>query len=297
MADGVTLVEVGPRDGLQNEKVFLPTEIKIDLIARLAACGFKRIEATAFVSTRWAPQMADHEAVMRSVPKAAGVRYSALAPNLKGAEAAIAAGAQELAVFTAASESFCARNINCTIAESMTRFEPILRLAAKHDIPVRGYVSCVTDCPYEGPIAPKAVARVASALRSMGCYEIALGETLGRATPERIGAMLDAVLEAVPAALLAGHYHDTQGHALDSIELSWRRGLRVFDGAVGGLGGCPYAPGASGNVATGAVVRLFEQLNVDTGIATTKLEETATWIEEQRARAKLQHIPTARART
>lgn len=288
MADTVTLVEVGPRDGLQNEPAFLPTETKLELIARLAACGFRRIEATAFVSPRWVPQVADHETVMRSLPEVPGLRYSALVPNLKGAESAIAAGAKELAVFTAASESFCSRNINCTIAESLTRFEPILALAEKHGIPVRGYISCVTDCPYEGPIAPGAVAPVAGALRDLGCYEIALGETLGRATPERVGAMLDAVMAVVPAEGLAGHYHDTHGYALDSIALSWRRGLRVFDGAVGGLGGCPYAPGASGNVATEAVVRRFDQFDVDTGIAVVALEETATWMKEQRARASVQ---------
>ena len=288
MADTVTLVEVGPRDGLQNEPAFLPTETKLELIARLAACGFRRIEATAFVSPRWVPQMADHETVMRSLPEVPGLRYSALVPNLKGAESAIAAGTKELAVFTAASESFCSRNINCTIAGSLTRFEPILALAEKHDIPVRGYISCVTDCPYEGPIAPGAVAQVAGALRDLGCYEIALGETLGRATPERVGAMLDAVMAVIPAEGLAGHYHDTHGYALDSIALSWRRGLRVFDGAVGGLGGCPYAPGASGNVATEAVVRRFDQLDVDTGIAVVALEETATWMKEQRARACVQ---------
>jgi hydroxymethylglutaryl-CoA lyase len=277
----VTLVEVGPRDGLQNEPTLVPAETKIELIGRLAACGFRRIEATAFVSPRWVPQMADHETVMRALPEVAGLRYSVLAPNLKGAEAAIAAGAKELAVFTAASESFCARNTNCTIAESLARFEPVLAVAAKHAIPVRGYVSCVTDCPYEGPIAPEAVSRVAERLRDMGCYEIALGETLGRATPERVGAMLDAVMASVPAARLAGHYHDTRGYALGSIELSWRRGVRVFDGAVGGLGGCPYAPGASGNAATEAVVRLFDRLGVQTGIDLGKLEATSAWIKGQ----------------
>ncbi len=283
MSDAVTLVEVGPRDGLQNEPVLLPAETKIELISRLAACGFRRIEATAFVSPRWVPQMADHDTVMRALPEVAGLRYAALVPNLNGAEAAITAGAKELAVFTAASESFCKRNTNCTIAESLARFEPVLTLAAKHAIPVRGYVSCVTDCPYEGQIAPDAVARVVRALRDMGCYEIALGETLGRGTPERIGAMLDAVLAHIPAPMLAGHYHDTHGHALDSIELSWRRGLRVFDGAVGGLGGCPYAPGASGNVASEALVRLFDRLGVATGVDLQKLEETAAWIKGQRA--------------
>jgi hydroxymethylglutaryl-CoA lyase len=282
MTQNVTIVEVGPRDGLQNEPVFLPTDTKIELISRLAACRFARIEATAFVSPRWVPQMADHEAVMRALPEIAGLRYSVLVPNLKGAEAAIAAGARELAVFTAASESFCARNTNCTIAESLARFEPVLALAAKHGIPVRGYVSCVTDCPYEGAIAPEAVRQVVNRLRDMGCYEIALGETLGRATPERVGAMLDTVLASIPASLLAGHYHDTHGYALGSIELSWRRGLRVFDGAVGGLGGCPYAPGASGNVASEAVVRLFDRLGVQTGIDLGKLGETAAWIEGQR---------------
>jgi hydroxymethylglutaryl-CoA lyase len=275
MAGKFTLVEVGPRDGLQNEAGFIPTAAKLELIAALAEAGFTRIEATAFVAPKWVPQMADHEAVLHALAPHPGLRYSVLVPNLRGAEVALAVGAGELAVFTAASESFCQKNINASIAESLTRFAPVIELASKSSVPVRGYVSCVTHCPYEGVIAPEAVAQVARALLDLGCYEVALGETLGRAEPADIAAMLDAVLPEVPATKLAGHFHDTGGCALTNVEVAWARGVTVFDGSVAGLGGCPYAPGASGNLASEALVAFFEDRGIATGIDREKLATAA----------------------
>ncbi len=279
MADrGVTIVEVGPRDGLQNEKTPIATTDKLALIGRLAEAGLSRIEATAFVSPRWVPQMADHVAVMRGVPQRAGLVYSALVPNEKGAEAALAAGAQALAVFTAASESFCRKNTNCSIAESIARFRPVMALAQRADVPVRGYVSCALDCPYEGEIAPEAVAAVTADLLALGCNEIALSDTLGRGTPARTQAMVEAALLRGPAAMLAGHFHDTSGQAIANVEAAWRLGLRIFDGAVGGTGGCPYAPGAAGNLATERLVAHFEAIGVSTGIDLSALEQAGRWI-------------------
>ena len=279
MADrGVTIVEVGPRDGLQNEKTPIATTDKLALIGRLAEAGLSRIEATAFVSPRWVPQMADHEAVMRGAPRRPGVTYSALVPNEKGAEAALAAGAQALAVFTAASESFCRKNTNCSIAESIARFRPVMALAQRAGVPVRGYVSCALDCPYEGEIAPEAVAAVTADLLALGCNEIALSDTLGRGTPARTQAMVEAALLRGPAAMLAGHFHDTSGQAIANVEAAWRLGLRIFDGAVGGTGGCPYAPGAAGNLATERLVAHFEAIGVSTGIDLSALEQAGRWI-------------------
>jgi hydroxymethylglutaryl-CoA lyase len=274
----VTIVEVGPRDGLQNERTPIATADKLALIAQLAAAGLSRIEATAFVSPRWVPQMADHEAVMRGIARRPGTVYSALVPNEKGAEAALAAGAQALAVFTAASESFCRKNTNCTIAESIARFRPVLALAERAGVPVRGYVSCALDCPYEGEIAPDAVATVSVELLALGCNEIALSDTLGRGTPERTQAMVEAALLRAPAAMLAGHFHDTSGQAIANVESAWRLGLRVFDGAVGGTGGCPYAPGAAGNLATERLVAHFEAKGIATGVDPAALQRAAQWI-------------------
>lgn len=279
MADrGVIIVEVGPRDGLQNEKTPIATTDKLALIGRLAEAGLSRIEATAFVSPRWVPQMADHDAVMHGVPQRAGVVYSALVPNEKGAEAALAAGAQALAVFTAASESFCRKNTNCSIAESIARFRPVMALAQRAGVPVRGYVSCALDCPYEGEIAPEAVAAVTADLLALGCNEIALSDTLGRGTPARTQAMVEAALLRGPAAMLAGHFHDTSGRAIANVEAAWQLGLRIFDGAVGGTGGCPYAPGAAGNLATERLVAHFETIGVSTGIDLSALEQAGRWI-------------------
>ncbi|MGL4290702.1 MAG: hydroxymethylglutaryl-CoA lyase, partial [Phreatobacter sp.] len=219
----ITLVEVGPRDGLQNEKAQVATETKLELIRRLAEAGFSRIEATAFVSPKWVPQMADHAAVMAGVPRRPGLIYSVLAPNEKGAEAAIVAGADEIAVFTAASESFARKNTNCSIAESLERFAPVMGLARRSGIPVRGYVSCVLDCPYEGAIQPQAVAAVAASLDRLGCVEISLGDTIGRGTPEATRAMVEAVAAQVPVARLAGHFHDTSGRAVANVAAAYER--------------------------------------------------------------------------
>ncbi|MCU9847132.1 hydroxymethylglutaryl-CoA lyase [Defluviimonas sp. WL0024] len=266
MAERVEIVEMGPRDGLQNEKRIIPTEEKIALVDCLSRAGFRRIEVASFVSPKWVPQMADSAAVLAGITRAKGVSYAALTPNMKGYEAAKAARADEVAIFASASEGFSKANLNCTIAESLDRFRPVVEAARADGIPVRGYVSVVTDCPYDGAIAPAAVAKVAGALRDMGCYELSLGDTIGQGRPETIDAMLAAVLEELPAERLAGHYHDTAGRALANIEASLARGLRVFDAAVGGLGGCPYAPGAAGNVATEAVEARLRALGYETGL-------------------------------
>ncbi|PID37084.1 MAG: hydroxymethylglutaryl-CoA lyase [Rhodobacterales bacterium] len=266
MTKRVEIFEMGPRDGLQNEKRQIPTADKVALVNLLSRAGFKRIETGSFVSPKWVPQMADSAEVFERITRAPGVSYAALTPNLKGFERAMAAGADEVAIFASASEGFSQANINCSISESFERFAPIIEAANVRKVKVRGYVSCVTDCPYDGQVAPEQVARVARQLREAGCYEISLGDTIGQGTPERIGAMLDAVAAEVPARALAGHYHDTAGRALANIEVSLERGVRVFDAAVGGLGGCPYAPGAQGNVATEAVFDRLTELGYETGL-------------------------------
>jgi hydroxymethylglutaryl-CoA lyase len=282
MGGYVEIFEVGPRDGLQNEKRAIPVADKIALVDCLSGAGFRRIEVASFVSPKWVPQMADSGAVLAGIRRASGVRYAALTPNMKGLEAALAAGADEVAIFGAASEGFSRANINASIAESLERFAPVAEAARAAGLPVRGYVSCVTDCPYDGPVAPAQVARVAAALLAMGCYEISLGDTIGQGRPESIDAMLAAVLDAVPAGQLAGHYHDTAGRALDNIEVSLARGLRVFDAAVGGLGGCPYAPGAAGNVATEAVHARLTELGYQTGLEAAVLDRAAAMARAMR---------------
>ena len=265
----VTLVEVGPRDGLQNEPTPVPAATKVALIERLAAAGLPVVEATSFVSAKWVPQLADAGEVLRAVlagAAAAGTRFPVLTPNLKGFDAAIEAGAREVAVFAAASESFSQKNINCSIAESLKRFEPVVASAQALDIPVRGYVSCVAGCPYEGAVAPGAVATVAAALAEMGCHEVSLGDTIGTGTPASIARMLEACLRVLPAERLAGHYHDTYGMAIANIHASLTLGLATFDSSVAGLGGCPYARGASGNVATEDVLYLLAGLGIETGV-------------------------------
>ena len=282
MGGYVEIFEVGPRDGLQNEKRAIPVADKIALVDCLSGAGFRRIEVASFVSPKWVPQMADSGAVLAGIRRASGVRYAALTPNMKGLEAALAAGADEVAIFGAASEGFSRANINASIAESLERFAPVAEAARAAGLPVRGYVSCVTDCPYDGPVAPAQVARVAAALLAMGCYEISLGDTIGQGRPESIDAMLATVLDAVPAVQLAGHYHDTAGRALDNIEVSLARGLRVFDAAVGGLGGCPYAPGAAGNVATEAVHARLTALGYQTGLDAAVLDKAAAMARAMR---------------
>lgn len=271
----VEIFEVGPRDGLQNEARLIPAGDKIALVDLLSQAGFRRIECASFVSPKWVPQMATSAEVLAGITRAPGVRYAALTPNLKGFEASLAARADEVAIFGSASEGFSRANINASIAESLDRFAPVMDAARAAGVPVRGYVSCVVECPYDGAVAPGDVARVAAALRDMGCYEISLGDTIGRATPEAMAAMLDAVLDVVPAAMLAGHFHDTAGRALDNIAVALDRGLRVFDAAVGGLGGCPYAPGAAGNVATEAVHDRLTALGYATGLDGAVLAQAA----------------------
>ncbi len=266
MGDTVEIFEVGPRDGLQNEKRQIPTAEKIALVDCLSRAGFRRIEVASFVSPKWVPQMADSADVLAGIARRKSISYAALTPNMRGFEGAVVAQADEVAIFGSASEGFSKANINATIAESLERFKPVAEAAKAAGVPVRGYVSCVSECPYDGPTDPGQVARVAAALFAMGCYEISLGDTIGQATPERIDAMLAAAASVVPTAQLAGHYHDTSGRALANIEVSLERGLRVFDAAVGGLGGCPYAPGAAGNVATEAVHERLTALGYATGL-------------------------------
>jgi len=272
-AEKVTIVEVGPRDGLQNEKGIIATDDKLRLIELLADAGCSRIEATAFVSPKWVPQMADHDTVMRRAGRRPQLTLSALVPNEKGARAAIEAGAQEIAIFASASETFALKNTNCTIAESIERFRPVIALAQRHGIAVRGYVSCAIDCPYEGAIAPEAVAAVANSLVEMGCHEIAVADTIGRASPERVRTMLTSVLETVPVTRLACHFHDTSGMALANVDVALGHGIRIFDSAAAGLGGCPYAPGAAGNVATGCLARHLGDLGYDHGLDLARLEQ------------------------
>lgn len=293
----VQIVEVGARDGLQNEPEPVPTAVKLELLQRLAEAGLERIEATAFVSPQRIPQMADHDAVMRAAPRRAGVRCSALVPNLRGFEAAMAAGCEEVAVFAAASETFSQRNIHCSISESLQRFEPVLQAAAARRIRVRGYVSCVLGCPYEGSIEASAVARVAAALYEMGCYEISLGDTIGVGTPAQAVAMVESVTERVPMSALAGHFHDTYGQALANVYATLQRGMAVFDSSIAGLGGCPYAPGASGNLATEDLLYLLAGLGVQTGVDLNALLEADRFICRALRRESRSHVALARQRT
>jgi hydroxymethylglutaryl-CoA lyase len=274
----VKIVEVGPRDGLQNEPEVVPTATKIELIERLAEAGLRAIEATAFVSAKWVPQMADNSAVMQGIKRQKATVYPVLTPNLQGFDAAIEAGASEVAIFAAASESFSRKNINCSIAESLKRFEPIVSAASALEIPVRGYVSCVVGCPYEGAVDPQQAAAVAKNLYAMGCYEVSLGDTIGVGTPASIQRLLDACAAAVPIGKLAGHYHDTYGMAIANIYASLQMGLAVFDSSVAGLGGCPYAQGATGNVATEDVVYLLDGLGIASGVDLAKLAVVGDWI-------------------
>ena len=271
----VSIVEMAPRDGLQNEKVPIDTADKIRLVDLLSACGFERIEVTSFVSPKWVPQLADAADVMAGIARRPGVRYTVLTPNMKGFEAALAAGADEVAIFASASEGFSRHNINCSIAESIERFVPVAKAARKHGIAMRGYVSCVVECPYDGAIAPASTADVAAQLMELGCYEISLGDTIGRGTPDAVDRMLTAVMTTIPAARLAGHFHDTSGRALDNIGVALDRGIRVFDASVGGLGGCPYAPGAKGNVDTLLVDQYLKARGFETGLSEDALAKAA----------------------
>jgi len=280
----VRIVEVGPRDGLQNEKQNVSTAIKLALIERLAAAGLRDIEVTSFVSPKWVPQMADQADVMRGLRRRPGVNYPVLTPNLKGFEAAVAVGATEVAVFASASEGFSQKNINCSIEESIDRFVPVLDAAKRQRVRVRGYVSCVVACPYEGAIAPLQVAHVAARLYELGCYEVSLGDTIGVGTPGSVLPMLEAVAARVPVGALAGHFHDTYGMAAANVHASYDFGIRAFDSSVAGLGGCPYAKGATGNVATEDVVYLLHGLGASTGVDLDMLVDCGAWISAQLGR-------------
>jgi isopropylmalate/homocitrate/citramalate synthase len=281
MDDFVTIVEVGPRDGLQNEKQILSATTKIELINRLADCGVPVIEAGSFVSPKWVPQMADTESVLTGLTPLPGTRYPVLVPNLTGFERAIQSGAKEIAVFTAASESFTRRNINCSIDESITRLEPVAEQAKAAGIRVRGYVSCVLGCPYEGKIEANAVATVCDQLKQLGCDEISLGDTIGTGTPAVANALVKTVSSVVPIEQLAVHFHDTYGQALANILACLDAGIRIIDSSVSGLGGCPYAKGASGNVASEDVVYMLHGLGFATGIDLDALANTGDWISKQ----------------
>ena len=281
----VTVYEVGPRDGLQNEPGFVPTETKVALIDLLSGSGLTRIEATSFVSPKWVPQMADAAEVMAGIHRHPGIRYAVLTPNLKGFEAAKAAGADEVAIFASASEGFSRKNINATIAESLERFAPVAEAARAAGLHLRGYVSCVVECPYEGAIAPEAVAFVTQALLAMGSYEVSLGDTIGRATPASIDRLLTHLTATTDPARLAGHFHDTGGNALANVEVALAHGLRTFDSAIGGLGGCPYAPGAKGNVSTVPLARMLVARGWETGLDLAALERAEAFMGERVAAA------------
>ncbi|MGL1560759.1 hydroxymethylglutaryl-CoA lyase [Vibrio parahaemolyticus] len=284
----VTIVEVGPRDGLQNESP-VAIRTKIRLIDLLSDTGLSHIEAGSFVSPKWVPQMADSKEVMQNITRRASVTYSALTPNLQGLEQALDAGANQVAIFTSASEGFCQHNINCSIAESLKRFEPLMVQADKYHIPVRGYLSCVVDCPYDGATSPTQVANISQALIELGCYEVSLGDTIGTGTPNRIKEMLESVLARIPNQRLALHFHDTWGQALANIYQALSMGINTVDSSVAGLGGCPYAHGASGNVATEDVLYLCQGLGIETGVDLELLAKAGWMISDE-----LQRQPTSK---
>jgi hydroxymethylglutaryl-CoA lyase len=286
----VEIVEVGPRDGLQNEKTLLSVADKLGLIERLGKAGLKVIEAGSFVSPKWVPQMADTGEVLMRLERQPGVRYPVLVPNLRGFETACAAGATEVAIFTAASESFARKNINCSIGESLDRYRAVMAAAQAADIPVRGYISCALTCPYEGDIAPEAVAGVADQLFRMGCHEISLGDTIGAGTPVRVQKMLDAVLQRVPAENLGAHFHDTYGQALANVLAALEKNVAIFDSSVAGLGGCPYAPGATGNLATEDLVYMLHGMHIGTGVDLDALVAAGQFVA-----ALLQRQPASKA--
>ena len=275
MGEFVKIFEVAPRDGLQNIKKVIPTEDKIQFINLLSECGYKKIEVASFVNPTWIPQMADSAEVMNEINRNSEIKYCALTPNAKGLENAILAKADEVAIFASASESFSQKNINCSISESIERFKPVVKLAKEKNIPVRGYLSCVVNCHYEGYIEPQKVAEISKVLFELGVYEVSLGDTTGQGTPETVEKMLDVVLTEIPAEKLAGHFHDTNDRAIENIEVSLAKGLRVFDSAIGGLGGCPYMPGAKGNVDTLKVVSLLEKIGYSTGLNLDNLNSAA----------------------
>jgi len=280
----VKIVEVSPRDGLQNEKQLIDLSTKLSLIERLGNAGLKNIEVTGFVSPKWVPQLSDSSLLCEQLIRKEGINYSALTPNIKGMELAISGNIKEVAVFTAASESFTQKNINCTIEESLERFKPVIELAKQNNIKVRGYVSCVLGCPYEGQIDPNKVAEVAEQLFELGCYEVSLGDTIGTGTPLDAQNMLKACMNIAPIEKLALHFHNTYGQALANIYACLELGANIIDSSVAGLGGCPYAKGASGNIATEDVVYMLDGMNIHTGVDLDKLIETGNWISDQLSR-------------
>ena len=291
----VKIVEVGPRDGLQNEPNLVSTETKIQLINQLSSCNLKNIEATSFVSPKWVPQMKDHKEVMTGIIRFEGVTYSALTPNIKGFEAAAQTQVDEVAIFGAASEAFSQKNINCSIAESLLRFEPVLNAAKTQQIPVRGYVSCVVGCPYSGKIDPISVIDVVTKMLDIGCYEISLGDTIGVGTVQTFKSLLDVLsIEGVPADCLAIHCHDTYGQALPNILTSLEYGIRIIDSSVAGLGGCPYAKGASGNVSSEDVIHMLHGAGLETGVNLEKLIETGNFISKEIGRQNLSKVGSSK---
>ncbi|MDA0120272.1 hydroxymethylglutaryl-CoA lyase [Vibrio sp. T11.5] len=292
LPESIKIVEVGPRDGLQNEQA-VSTEAKVALINQLSCCGLTHIEAGSFVSPKWVPQMADSLEVMAKITRASNVKYVALTPNMRGFEQAIDANADEVAVFTSSSQGFCQKNINCSIEESLERFRPLVAEAKGKGIPVRGYLSCIVDCPYDGPTEPSQVAKVAQALLELGCYEVSLGDTIGTGTPVRVANMLNAVFERVPRHLVAVHFHDTWGQALANIYQALQMGVHVVDSSVAGLGGCPYAAGASGNVATEDVVYLCQGLGIETGVDLHRLAQAGWEISDALGRQPTSKVSLA----
>ena len=293
LPEHVRLVDVGPRDGLQNEQAIVPTDVKVTLIDLLSDAGFPAVEATAFVSPKWVPQMADAADVLARIRRKPDVRYPVLTPNMKGFEAALAAKADEVAVFVAASETFSRKNINCSIAESLERAKPVFGAARANGVRVRGYISCVLGCPYEGNVDPGKVADVADALHRLGAYEVSLGDTIGTGTAGKTQTLIRTVSERVPIELLAGHFHDTYGQALTNLYAALELGVTTFDCSVAGLGGCPYAKGATGNVASEDVVYLLQGLDVKTGVDMTKLRRAGQFISDFLARPPASRVARA----
>jgi hydroxymethylglutaryl-CoA lyase len=276
----VTVYEVGPRDGLQNEATIVPTKQKVALINALSETGLQHIEATSFVSPKWVPQMADAVAVLAGIKRKSGVTYAALTPNMQGLETALVAGVDEVAIFGSASETFSQKNINCSIAESLERFAPVAKTALESGISVRGYVSCVIACPYEGIIAPSSVLKISQALFDLGCSQVSLGDTIGTGSPDEVGKLLNVLTNVFKPNDLAGHFHDTNGNALANVEVALTYGLRCFDSAIGGLGGCPYAPGAKGNLSTISLVEMLHSAGWSTGLDLAKLRAAETYLQD-----------------